>query len=81
MGRPREFTPEERETLIAGGYRPVEVWVAEADATAYWAEFENECREIAASEDEAEVDLFIEAAAQDVFRLIDEEEAAAKWKR
>ena len=80
MGKPREFTQEERERLVSGGYRPVEVWVSGADASVFWTEFEQECREIAAAEERAEVDLFIEAAAQDVFRLIDEEEAATKGR-
>jgi hypothetical protein len=66
--------------MIAGGCRPAAIWVPDDDA-ARWADAERECREIAAAEDEAEANSFIEAASKDVLRLIDDEEATAGWRR
>ena len=66
-----QFTESERAELRARGYRPVEAWVRPRD-DAFWNEVLAEAREIAQAEDEADLDLFIEASARETFRLIDE---------
>jgi len=38
MGRPKELTEEERQELLAQGWRPLEVWVIDRDSEAYRAE-------------------------------------------
>ena len=69
----QKLTDSERADLRARGYRPVEAWVRPRD-DAFWREVLDEAEEIGRAEDEADLDLFIEAAAQDTFRLIDEME-------
>lgn len=73
----RKLTEAERTELQARGYRPVEAWVRPRDE-AFWDEVLDEAAEIGRAEDEADLDLFIEAAAQDTFRLIDEMERDAE---
>ena len=75
----RELSEFERAELRARGYRPVQAWVRPRD-DAFWDEVLAEAREIGQAEDEADLDLFIEAAAQDTFRLIDEMEQQAEDK-
>ena len=80
MGRPKELTEEQRADLLARGYRPKEIWVSPTGNGDFWSEIEAECREIGAADENAEVVLFTEQAAQDVFRLInEEEEAMGQW--
>ena len=69
----RKLTDAEQAELRARGYGPVRVWARPRDQT-FWDEVLAEAREIGQAEDEADLDLFIEAAAQDTFRLIDEME-------
>ena len=71
MSRPQELTDEERTDLRERGYRPARVWLRRRDEV-FWREVLEEAAEIGRAEDEADLDLFIEAAAQDTFRLIDE---------
>jgi hypothetical protein len=68
-----KLTEAEQAALRARGYRPVQIWVRARDET-FWEEVVAEAREIGQAEDEADVDLFIEASARDTFRLIDEME-------
>ena len=77
MTTQRKLTEADRTDLRARGYRPVQAWVRPRDE-AFWDEVLAEAREIGQAEDEADLDLFIEAAAQDTFRLIDEMEEQAK---
>ena len=73
MGRPQELSEKERTELRERGYRPARVWLRRRDEV-FWREVLDEAAEIGRAEDEADLDLFIEAAAQDTFRLIDKME-------
>ena len=75
-----KLTESERAELRERGYRPARVWLRQRD-DAFWREVLEEAREIGRAEDEADLDLFIEGAAQDTFRLIDEMELQAEAER
>ena len=74
MGRPRELTDAERQKLIADGYRPVEVWVPDLWSDEVWKAVLEDCREIRNSEEEADVNLFLEAGLAEMLRILDESE-------
>lgn len=46
MGRPRELTEEERQKLIAAGYRPVEAWVPDFENPKIIERMQRECAAI-----------------------------------
>jgi hypothetical protein len=75
MGRPRELTEEEKQKLVAEGYEPVVMWVQDIWSDEVWEQIRKECEEIRNAEENADVDLWIESAAQETFRLIDEMES------
>ncbi len=50
MGRPRELTDEERQKLIADGYRPVEVWVLDMENPDVIERIRRECELIRESD-------------------------------
>lgn len=50
MGRPRELSEEEKEKLIAAGYRPVEVWVLDWDNPKVVEQIKRECEAIRESD-------------------------------
>jgi Protein of unknown function (DUF3018) len=72
MGRPKELTEAERDRLRAEGLRPVEVWLPDIWSDEVWEQVYRDCELIRASEEEAEVDLWVEAAATEAMRLLDE---------
>lgn len=74
MGRPRELTNEEREALRKEGLRPVEVWLPDIWSDEVWDQVYKDCELIAASEEEADVNLWVEEAARESMRLIEEME-------
>lgn len=74
MGRPRELTDAERAELIAEGYRPVEVWVPDIWSDEVWEQAYKDCELIRSSEEQADVNLWVEAAARESMRLIEEME-------
>ncbi|MCW4113671.1 antitoxin MazE family protein [Aurantimonas sp. MSK8Z-1] len=74
MGRPRELTQEQRDELLAKGYRPVEVWLPDIWSDGIWSQVEEDCRLIAESEERADADLWTEEALRETLRLIDEME-------
>lgn len=74
MGRPRELTDAERAELIAKGYRPVEVWVPDIWSDEVWEQAYKDCELIRSSEEQADVNLWIESAARESMRLIEEME-------
>jgi len=74
MGRPRELTEEERQKLIAEGYRPVEVWLPDLWSDEVWEQIYRDCELIRKSEEDADVDLWVEEAARESMRLIEEME-------
>jgi Protein of unknown function (DUF3018) len=63
MGRPRELTEEERQKLIAEGYRPVEVWVRDVTDEAYKAEARRQAQSAASADVEDRVMEWIEAVS------------------
>jgi hypothetical protein len=50
MGRPKELTEEERQELLAKGYKPVEVWVLDWDNPKVRERVERECQIIRESD-------------------------------
>ena len=46
MGRPKELSEEERQELLAKGYRPVEVWVPDWDSPEIRERIRRECEAI-----------------------------------
>ena len=75
MGRPRELTEAERQKLIDEGYRAVEVWVPDIWSDEVWQQVYRDCELIRASEEEADVDLWVEEATRETMRIINEEES------
>jgi hypothetical protein len=74
MGRPRELTEAERQKLISEGYRAIEVWVPDIWSDEVWQQVYRDCELIRASEEEADVDLWVEGAARETMRIVNEEE-------
>ena len=74
MGRPRELTEQERQKLIAEGYKPVEVWLPDIWSDEVWDQVFLDCELIRKSEEDADVDLWVEEAARESMRLIEETE-------
>ena len=75
MGRPRELTEAERQKLMDEGYKAVEVWVPDIWSDEVWQQVYRDCELIRASEEEADVDLWVEEAARETMRIINEEES------
>jgi hypothetical protein len=74
MGRPQELTEAQKQELIAQGYKAVEVWVPDIWSDEIWGQVYRDCELIRASEEEADVNLWIEAGARETMRLIEEME-------
>jgi hypothetical protein len=74
MGRPRELTPEEQQKLREEGFTPVEVWMPDIWSDEVWEQVYRDCELIRSSEERADVALFIEEAARESMRLIEEME-------
>jgi hypothetical protein len=74
MGRPKELTEEDRARLRAEGYKPVEIWVPETASAALWEQVYRDCELIRNSEERADVNLWVEEAARESMRLIEEME-------
>jgi hypothetical protein len=74
MGRPGELTDVARQKLLAEGYRPVEVWVPDIWSDDVWQQVYRDCDLISSSEEEADVNLWVEEGAREAMRLIDEVE-------
>ncbi len=67
MGRPRELTEQERQELLAKGYRPVEVWVPDFSDPAAYALAEAEAKRIALADQEEDIIEWIEAMQKDMW--------------
>ena len=67
MGRPRELTEEERQKLLAKGYRPVEVWVPDWSSPAFQKELEEMGRSIRESDRREQMDKVLEAFIDEVW--------------
>jgi hypothetical protein len=64
-----------RARLRALGLRPIQLWIPDTRTPAFAAEARRQSELIAASEIEAEDLAFMRAVADDVFALIDRDEA------
>jgi hypothetical protein len=67
MGRPKELTEEERQALLAKGYRPVEVWVPDMSNPEIRAQAEAEAKRIALADQEEDIMEWIEAVQKDMW--------------
>lgn len=65
MGRPVELTDEERQKLIADGYRPVEVWIKDTSTDEFWQQIEDDCRHIRESDRRSHMDKVLDAFVAD----------------
>lgn len=61
MGRPRELTQQEREELLAQGYRPIEIWVPDLENEAIRERLQEEIRRIVEADEKEGVSDWIEA--------------------
>ena len=71
MGRPRELTEEEKQKLIAEGYKPVEVWLPDLWSDELWKEIEEECRQIRESDRRSGMLKTLDAFAEDLWNDLD----------
>jgi hypothetical protein len=71
MGRPKELTEEERQELLAKGYRPVEVWVPDVWSDEFWKQMEEDCRLIRESDKRENMDKVLDAFAKEVWDDLD----------
>lgn len=67
MGRPRGLTEEERQALLAKGYRPVEMWLPDLSDPNVYALAEAEAKRIAAADQEEDITEWIEAVQKDMW--------------
>lgn len=67
MGRPRELSDKDKAELLAGGYRPVEIWVPDLANPSYLAEAERQSRSAANADVEDRVMEWIEAASAEAW--------------
>lgn len=74
MGKPRELNDAERQTLLAQGYKPVEVWVPDIWSDEVWRQIYRDCELISSSEEQADVNLWVEESARETMRLVNEME-------
>ena len=67
MGRPTELTEDERQKLIAEGYRPIEVWVRDVSSDEYRAEAHRQARSAAHADVEDRVMEWVEAVSAEAW--------------
>ncbi len=67
MGRPRELSEEERQALLARGYRPVEMWIPDLSDPNVYALAEAEAKRIAVADQEEDITEWIEAVQKDMW--------------
>lgn len=63
MGRPREISDEQRARLMERGFRPIEVWVPDAQNPAYLAEAARQARSSVAADAEDDVTEWAEGVS------------------
>ena len=74
MGRPKELTEEQRAQLVSEGLSPIEVWLPDIWSDSVWEQAYRDCDLIKSSEERADVNLWVEEAARETMRLIEEME-------
>ena len=68
MGRPKEFTAEQRAQLAAEGYQPVEIWVIDRKSEAYRREVERQLASAAeADARDGDIDDWVVAVRGDLW--------------
>ena len=67
MGRPRELTEEQRQELLAKGYKPVEVWVPDWSSPAFQRELDEMGKNIREFDRRSQMDKVLEAFIDDVW--------------
>lgn len=75
MDQRYEVSSEEEDQLEADGYTPVKVWVKRSEN--FWSGVLDEAKEIARAEDEADLQIAMDANLAEMIELIEEEERAA----
>ncbi len=60
MGRPKELTDDEREALLAKGYRPVEIWVPDLDSPAMRDELRQQAQAVSHADEQDSVFEWLE---------------------
>jgi hypothetical protein len=61
MGRRKELTQEERQDLLAKGYRPIEIWVPDLENEAVRKRMEEEIRRIVEADEKEGISDWIAA--------------------
>ena len=67
MGRPKELTDDQRNELLAKGYRPVEVWVLDPSTPEFQRELERMCQDIRESDRRTGMSPTLDALLEDVW--------------
>lgn len=71
MGRPRELTEAERETMREQGLVPVEVWLPDIWSDRFWSQVEEDCRLIREADKSENMNEVLEAFATDLWNDLD----------
>lgn len=71
MGRPRELTEEERQKLLADGFRPVEIWVPDIWSDEFWKQIEEDCRLIREADRRENMSEVLDEFARDLWDDLD----------
>ena len=61
MGRPKELSEEERQELLAKGYRPVEIWVPDLDNPKMLEELKRQAKAVAEADEKDGIFEWLEA--------------------
>ena len=71
MGRPKELSEEERQQLLAQGYRPIEIWLPDVWSDEFWKQMNEDCRLIRESDRREDMDEVLDAFARDLWDDLD----------
>ncbi|MCG6115496.1 MAG: antitoxin MazE family protein [Mesorhizobium sp.] len=71
MGRPKELSEEERQQLLAEGYRPIEIWLPDVWSDEFWKQMNEDCRLIRESDRRENMDEVLDAFARDLWDDLD----------
>jgi len=71
MGRPKELSEEERQQLLAEGYRPIEIWLPDVWSDEFWKQVNEDCRLIRESDRREDMDEVLDAFARDLWDDLD----------
>ncbi len=71
MGRPKELSEEERQQLLAEGYRPIEIWLPDIWSDEFWKQMDEDCRLIRESDRREDMDEVLDAFSRDLWDDLD----------